>query len=115
VNRVPFWRKAAGIAVLAAMAFLLAVFAPIYFHNFQLRKYVDDLTHSVDARNASDDLLRTEVVDKAHRLSLPSVTADDVHVERSGSNLRIEVRYRVPVDLPGYQVTLHFYPGAGSR
>lgn len=97
------------------MAFLLAVFTPIYVHNFQLRGYVDTLTHSAGARSASDDLLRTQVVEKAHELALPSVTADDVHIQRSANDLRIEVRYRVPVDLPGYQVTLHFYPGAGSR
>jgi Domain of unknown function (DUF4845) len=115
VNRVPLWRKAAGIAVLAAMAFFLAVFAPIYFHNFQLRGYVETLTRSAGVRDASDDLLRTQVVEKAHQLNLPSITADDVHINRSADELRIEVHYRVPVDLPGYTVTLHFYPGAGSR
>lgn len=115
MNRVPLWRKAAGAAVLAAMAFFLAMFAPIYYHNFQLRNYVEALTHSVDERTASDDLLRTQVVDKAHQLNLLSVTADDVHILRSANGLRIEVRYRVPIDLPGYTVTLHFYPGAGSR
>jgi hypothetical protein len=29
--------------------------------------------------------------------------------------MRIDVRYQVRVDLPGYTVNLHFYPGAGSR
>lgn len=97
------------------MAFFLAVFTPIYFHNFQLRNYVGDLTRSVASRDESDDLLRTQVVEKAHQLDLPSVAADDVHITRSANDLRIEVRYRVPVDLPGYTVMLHFYPGAGSR
>jgi Domain of unknown function (DUF4845) len=115
VNRVPLWRKAAGCAVLAAMAFFLAVFSPIYYHNFQLRNYVETLTRSAESRAAADDLLRTQVMEKAHQLNLPSVTADDVHVIRSTSEIRIEVRYRVPVDLPGYTVMLHFYPGAGSR
>jgi Domain of unknown function (DUF4845) len=115
VNRVPLWRKAAGIAVLAAMAFFLASFAPIYFHNFQLRSYVESLTQSAAKRDVPDDVLRTQVVEKAHQLNLLSVTADDVHVIRSANGMRIEVRYRVPVDFPGYSVTLHFYPGAGSR
>lgn len=97
------------------MAFLLTIFAPIYIHNFQLRGYVDTLTHSQGVRNASDDLLRTQVVEKAHQLNLSSVTAGDVHIKRSADDLRIDVQYHVPVDLPGYQVTLHFYPGAGSR
>jgi len=97
------------------MAFFLALFTPIYYHNFQLRNYVENLTRSVASRDASDDLLRTQVVEKAHRLDLLSVTAGDVQIIRSAGDLRIEVRYRVPVDLPGYTVMLHFYPGAGSR
>jgi hypothetical protein len=115
VNPVPLWRKAAGVAVLAALVFFLAIFAPIYFHNFELRNYVETLTRSVANQQASDDLLRTEVVEKAHQLELPSITADDVHILRSEAGMRIEVRYRVPVNFPGYTVMLHFYPGAGSR
>ena len=115
MNSVPVWRKAVGIAVLAALAFFIAIFTPIYFHNFELRDYVDKLTRSVDNQKESDDLLRTQVVEKAHELKLPSVTADNVHVFRSADRMRIEVRYRVSVNMPGYTVMLHFYPGAGSR
>lgn len=115
MNSVPLWRKAAGAAVLAALLFFIAVFTPIYFHNFELRSYVETLTQSADSRNASDDLLRTEVVEKAHALNLPSVTADNVQITRSGEAMHIDIRYRVPVNFPGYTVILHFYPGAGSR
>ena len=115
MNRVPLWRKAAGGAVLAAMVFFLAIFAPIYFHNFELRNYVETVTRSAAVRDTADDLLRTQVIEKAHQLNLRSITAEDVHVIRSANGVRIEVRYRVPVDLPGYTVMLHFYPGAGSR
>lgn len=115
MNPVPVWRKAVGIAVLAALVFFIAVFAPIYFHNFELRNYVENLTRSAQNRGEADDLLRTQVVDKAHELNLPSVTADNVQIARSGNGLQIEIRYQVPVNLPGYTVLLHFYPGAGSR
>ena len=115
MNPTPLWRKAAGFAVLAALVFFIAVFTPIYFHNFQLRNYVEHLTQSVGSLSRSDDVLRTQVVEKAHELALPSVMADDVLITRTGNGMRIEVRYRVPVNLPGYTVTLHFYPGAGSR
>ena len=40
VNGVPRWRIAAGIAVLVAWLFLLAMFTPIYFHNLQLQNFV---------------------------------------------------------------------------
>ncbi|HWC97279.1 MAG TPA: DUF4845 domain-containing protein [Candidatus Sulfopaludibacter sp.] len=96
------------------MAGLLAAFTPIYLHDFQLQKFVGSLTQSVDSRTRPDADLRAAILQEAHSLELP-VTADDVQIVRSSSRLRIDVRYLVPVKLPGYAVNLHFYPGAGSR
>jgi hypothetical protein len=114
VNRVPRWRVALGIAVLGGMAYLLASFAPIYFRNLELQHYVSDLTHSSASSQQSDDLLRTRVLTRARQLDLP-VMEDNVRIVHSQDGMRIDVRYFVRVDLPGYTVDLHFYPGAGSQ
>ena len=114
MNSVPRWRIALAIGILAAMAFLLAFFAPIYFRNLELQNYVSDVTHTAANQARSDDLLRTWVLTKARQLRLP-VTEDNVHVVRSTDGMRIDVRYFVRVNLPGYTVDLHFYPGAGSK
>jgi len=114
VTAVPRWRIAAGIAVLVAMAALLAVFTPIYLHNLQLQNFVDSLTQGVDSQTRPDDELRGLILEKAHALGLP-VTEGNVQIIRSTGTIRIDVRYLVPVNLPGYAVNLHFYPGAGSR
>jgi hypothetical protein len=114
VNRLPRWRIAAAAVILAGLVALLALFAPIYYHNLRLQSYVSDLTQNVANAQKSDDLLRTLVLDKAQELDLP-VTAENVHIQRAADGLHIDVRYFVRVDLPGYTVDLHFYPGAGSR
>ena len=116
MNRVPRWRIALGVLVLAGLVFLLAVFTPIYFSNLKLQGFVSDVTQHVDNQAKPDDLLRTMVVDKAHQLNLP-VSAENVHISRAagGALQTIDVRYEVRVNLPGYTVNLHFYPGAGSR
>jgi hypothetical protein len=114
VNRVPRWRIAAAIAVLAALAGFAALFSPIYFHNLQLQNYVADLTRGVDVGKQPDETLRDNVLKRAAELELP-VKADNVHIDRSSDGLRIDVRYFVRVSLPFYTVDLHFYPGAGSR
>jgi hypothetical protein len=114
VNSLPRWRLAVGVLILAALVFLLAVFAPYYFRNLQLQSYVSDLTRAATADTVSDDVLRTRVVERAHQLRLP-VMDDDVHVSHLVEGLHIDVRYIVSVNLPGYTVNLHFYPGAGSR
>jgi len=114
VNRVPRWRIAAAIVILAGLLFFAAMFSPIYVHNLELQNFVSDLAGRPDTPAKSDDVLRTWVLDKAHELDLP-VKADNVRILHSPDGMRIDVRYFVRVDLPGYTVDLHFYPGAGSR
>jgi hypothetical protein len=114
VNRLPRWRIVAAVLILAGLVAFLAMFAPIYFRNLELQRYVSGLTRTAANVQKSDDLLRTWVLDKAHQLNLP-VAEDNVHILRSDDGLHIDVRYFVRVDLPGYTVDLHFYPGAGSR
>ena len=107
-------RQAAGVAVLAILAFLGFRLIPIYYHNQELQQFVDEVTHRPDAGASSDDVLRSWLLSKAADLGLP-VTANNVHIERHKDSVHLDVRYVVRVDLPLYTVDLHFYPGAGSR
>jgi hypothetical protein len=114
VNPVPRWRIAAGIAVLLLLFALIGFLSPIYIHNLQLQRYVASVTQSASNTTSLDAPLRSQILDKAHSLNLP-VSADDVHITHTSDGLRVDVRYFVTVNLPGYTVRLHFYPGAGSR
>jgi cell division protein FtsL len=114
VNQVPLWRIVAAIVVLAVLVLFAVLFAPVYVHNLELQNFVADVAARQDTQSKSDDLVRTWVLDKAHQLDLP-VHADNVKIAHSPDGLRIDVRYQVKVDFPGYTVNLHFYPGAGSQ
>jgi archaellum component FlaF (FlaF/FlaG flagellin family) len=114
VNPVPRWRIAAAIAVLAALLGFGILFVPIYVDNLKLQSFVAEMTQRADSRTQNDEALRQTVVSKAVELDLP-VKADNVHINRTAEGLRIDVRYFVRVNVPGYTVDLHFYPGAGSR
>ena len=114
VNGVPRWRIAAAFLVLAALVFFLAAFIPYYLRNLKLQNFVSEITRHVENQARSDDVLRTFVVEKARQLELP-ITEDEVHITRPLDGLRIDIRYFIKVDVPGYTVNLHFYPGAGSR
>ena len=95
---------------------MLGFLAPAYFHNLDLQSYVTGLTHDSGGRASSDDDLRARIVEKAQALNLP-VSAENVHIARAtdGKLEHIDVRYFVDVNLPGYTVKLHFYPGAASQ
>jgi hypothetical protein len=108
------WRIAAAAAVLIALAYFGVVFAPIYFRNMELQSYVAGVARDPANHGRPDDLLRTWVLEKAYRLELP-VKSDNIRIDHSDDGIRIDVRYFVRVNLPGYTVDLHFYPGAGSR
>ena len=114
MNPVPRWRIVAGCLVLAALVFFAILFAPVYVRNLKLQNYVDEMTHAVANQQQSDATLRERVIEKARQLALP-VTADNVHIYRSAEGLRIDVQYAVTVSAPLYRVSIHFYPGAGSR
>jgi hypothetical protein len=116
VNAVPRWRVAAGAGILAGLALLLAMLAPAYFHNLDLQNYVSGLTRGDAAQPVSDTDLRQRIVEKARQLDVP-VSADNVRITRAadGKLEHIDVRYFVDVNLPGYAVKLHFYPGAASQ
>lgn len=112
-GRVAGWRILAGCLVLALLVLIGARLLPLYLHNFQLQQFVEDTTRRVSSQNVSDDVLRTQVVEKAAELDLP-IKAENVQVKHTAGSVRIDVRYAVQVDLPLYTVRLHFYPGAGK-
>ena len=114
MNRIPRWRIAAALLIVAALALIAAKVGPIYVRNLELQNFVNDLSRQSGTPSQTDDLLRSQVIQKAQGLGLP-VKADNVRIVRAADNVRFDVRYVVRVDMPGYTVNLHFYPGAGSR
>lgn len=111
---LPRWRIAAALVVVAGLALFGIKVIPIYIHNLQLQSFVGTLAARPESLSKEEGQLRSQVLEQAHALDLP-VQPGDVQIVRGGGVLRIDVRYIVRVDLPGYTVDLHFYPGAGSR
>jgi hypothetical protein len=114
VTPLPRWRIAAGCLILAVLLLAAILFTPLYLRNLSLQNFVAGVTHDVKNQQKPDAILRTWVLEKAEQLELP-ITEGNVHITRSPDGMRIDVRYSVHVNLPGYTVDLHFYPGAGSR
>jgi hypothetical protein len=97
------------LLILLALAAFAVLLVPVYYRNYQFQQSLKQVAAS--AASGSDDALRAVVMERASRLGLP-VRGDDVLLDRSGARLRIEVKYRVSVDLSVYSVSLHFHPSS---
>jgi hypothetical protein len=112
--KLPLWRLIAAILVLAVMAGVLLTLAPVYFEDYQLRQYMRSLVRAANPTATPDEIIRAEVLGRAHQLDLP-VEPGDVQISHQDGKLQLRVKYAVQMDFPLYQVDLHFHPAATSR
>ncbi len=106
-------RLIAGAAVLAILIVLGVVLTPPYAANWELQSYVNDLVEDSSTAKRPAPIVREQVLNKAASLGLP-VSDNDVHVAISDGRVKIDVLYRVEVNVAGYAIDLHFRPSAGA-
>ncbi len=110
---VPPARLIAGAAVLLILAAVGVLLIPPYAANWRLQSYVNDLVDDPGVGRLPPEAVRTRVLNEAASLGLP-VHSDDVHVEVTDGNVKIDLLYIVHVDVAGYTIDLHFRPTGGS-
>jgi F0F1-type ATP synthase membrane subunit c/vacuolar-type H+-ATPase subunit K len=106
-------RTAAGVLILALLATALAVLVPVYYRSVRFGRAIQAIARRADAAGQADEAVRAAVIESAARLSLP-IDAAGLKLDRSSGRLRIDLRYRVPVNALFYTVDLHFHPRAGE-
>lgn len=107
-------RLAVAIVLLAVFIVIAARLTPAYFHNRDLKAYIEEVAGSREGAALPVEMLRTRVISRARQLGLP-VRGDQVRITRGTAGLSIEIRYAVPVDIYISTVDLHFHPRAGAR
>ena len=101
-GRVPAWRVAAALVVLAGLGLFGALVAPVYWRNFELEKFLHQSRPA-----SSEEALRQSILDKGHSLGL-DIPPDHLQIRHSPGSGGGELRYVVRVSLPLYTVDLHF-------
>lgn len=107
-----------GVAVIAAVTFVGIKIVPVYFSNYEFEDFIkEEALHSTYSTRSEEDV-RESVIKHARDFDI-SLTAKQVHVSRTGGygngSLTIEAEYSVPVDLPGYSMTLDFHPSSKNK
>ena len=106
-HRVPAWRIAAALLVLAALGLMAAILVPVYLHNFQLERFLRQIPPS------SEEALRKTIIDKGRDLGL-EIVPDRLQIRTAPGAGRTDVHYVVRVTLLLYTVDLHFSSNTGA-
>ncbi len=87
---------------------------PPYINNYELQDAMVTEARFATAQRIPPEDVREKVWAKIQELKIPA-RREDISVRLSGKDLAIEVRYSVPVELPGYKFDLKFNTRADSR
>ena len=95
-----------GLIVLLIAVLIAYKMIPVKVKSAEMRDTIIDEARSAGSRN--DKIIMEAILFKAKQLELP-LTEDSVDIARPGNNIRIEVRYTVPVAFPGYTYNWNFH------
>jgi hypothetical protein len=108
----------AGIFVMVASVYLIAVLAPPFFSNYQFEDAIRTEAQMDTYNTKTEDQIRDAIFKKAQDLDVP-VTREQIKVQRSGvtgtGSISIEAPYVVHVSLPGYPMDLNFDPSSRNK
>jgi hypothetical protein len=95
-----------GLVFLLLAGLIAYRMIPIKVKAAELRDTIVD--ESKSAGQHGKDQIEAAIVDKAERLGLP-VTKKNIDIEKRANEIRIDVKYTVPVDFPGYTFKWKFH------
>lgn len=94
-----------GLVLLLAAGLIAYRMIPVKVKSADLRDTIIDEAKSAGRRG--DKTIRQAILRKAEQLELP-VADDNIKIKRANNYIRIEVKYTVPVEFPGYTYNWDF-------
>ena len=99
--------------ILVAFIYTTAMVLPILVNEYQFQDALQNIARFASVNHQNSELIQKDVLAEAQKEDLP-VKAEDIKVESSAGNIRINVDYSVTVDLKVYLWTLNFHPNANN-
>jgi hypothetical protein len=121
-DTVPKRRLERGAGSLKAIVWTLVLVMGIYVAikvvptlvgEYEFQDGIQTIARYASANRQNLDQVRKAVLEEATKDDLP-LTAEDIHVEGSNGNVRINADYSIIIDLKVYQWTLNFHPAASN-
>lgn len=98
-----------GLALLLVAALVAYKMIPIKVKAAEMRDVVSDESRSAGQHNNGQ--MMKAILAKAEQLELP-VKESDVQINRTKDSVRVDVRYTVPVEFPGFTYNWDFHHSA---
>ena len=89
-----------GLIILIAAGFTAYKMIPVKVKAAEMRQEIVDEGKSAGLRN--DKEIRANIMNKAQELGLPLDDKDLIIARTGNSSIRIEAKYIVPIEFPGY-------------
>ena len=103
-----------GVVLVIAAFYTAWMVLPPYISNYQFQDDVQNEALINTYSNKSEQDIRNTLAKKAAEYGIP-LKAEQIYVQRAGSELAIWADYTVHVDLPGYPLDLKFHPASKNK
>jgi hypothetical protein len=103
-----------GVLLVITAAYAAWMLVPPYLNNYQFQDDVQNEALINSYSNKSEQEICETLAKKAAEYGIP-LKAEQIHVQRSGSELSIWADYSVHVDLPGFPLDLKFHPATKNK
>lgn len=103
-----------ALILLFALVYCSWRIVPPFLNNYQLEDAMKTEARFALAQRKTEDDIRDDIFTKVKDLGIPA-PRENILIDNVDGALRISLDYNVPVDLPGYQLNLHFHPQGDNR
>lgn len=108
------WRILGAVTILLVLLTAALWLAPAYVRHYRLQRAMDALIAEPGIAQRPPEVVQVAVAAKAASLGV-AIRPEEVRVDMTSGQFRVEVRYIVRVDLPAYTVDLHFRAHSRAR
>lgn len=105
-----------ALIIVSSMVYCGWRIVPPFLNNYQLEDAMKTEARyaTVPGMSKTEDQIREDIFRQIKDLGIPA-SRESILIDNVDGALRISLDYNVPVDLPGYQLNLHFHPQGDSR
>jgi hypothetical protein len=103
-----------GLLVIVSAFYLAFLLIPIYYNNYSFQDELDQQARQAVYSQTTAEQVQEILAKKAKELEIP-LTAEQIHVQKSGADILITTRYSVSVHTPIKDFDVTFEPSSKNH